>query len=92
MPPDDHVKTSFIAPWGTFSYKVIPLVQRTQGHISEAMIELLHDMIHKEMEVYMDDMIAKYMTKEYDLVDLKKISERLRDLISKLIPTNMCLA
>lgn len=43
-----------------------------------AMITLFHDMIHKEIEVYVDDMIAKSKTK-YDHLDyLTKVFARLR--------------
>lgn len=34
-----------------------------------AMIALFHDMMLKEMEVYIDDMIAKSKTEEAHLVD-----------------------
>lgn len=37
------------------------------------MIALFHDTIHKEMEVYIDNMIAQSKTEEDYLVDLKII-------------------
>lgn len=39
-----------------------------------AMTALFHDMIHKEMEVYVDDMIARLKK----TVNLKKVFDRLR--------------
>ena len=42
-----------------------------------ALTALFHDMIHKEMEVYVDDMIAKSWAKE-KTVNLKKVFDRLR--------------
>ena len=36
------------------------------------MVTLFHDMMHKEIEVYVDDMIAKSRTARYHLVDLRK--------------------
>ena len=45
---------------------------------------LFHDMMHKEIEVYVDDMIAKSQ-REYDhVVNLKKLFERLRKFQLKL--------
>jgi len=34
------------------------------------MVVLFHDMMHKEIEVYVDDMIAKSKTEEEHLVNL----------------------
>ena len=41
------------------------------------MVALFHDMMHKEIEVYVDDMIAKSKTKEEHLINLQKLFERL---------------
>ena len=38
-----------------------------------AMVALFHDMMHKEIEVYVDDMIAKSRMKEEHLVNLRKL-------------------
>jgi len=48
------------------------------------MVALFHNMMHKEIEVYMDDMIAKSKTKEKHLVNLWKLSKRLRKYWLKL--------
>lgn len=37
------------------------------------MVTLFHDMIHKEIEVYVDDMIAKSQTKEDHIINLQKL-------------------
>ena len=39
---------------------------------------LFHGMIHKEIEVYVDDMITKSISEEEHLVSLRKLFERLR--------------
>ena len=39
----------------------------------QAMVTLFHDMMHKEIEVYVDDMIAKSCTTKDHLVDLRKL-------------------
>jgi len=46
-----------------------------------------HDMMHKEIEVYIDDMIVKYESEEQHLVNLKKLFERLRKYKLRLNPS-----
>jgi len=43
-----------------------------------AMVALFHDMMYREIEVYVDDMIAKSKTEEEHLVNQQKLFERLR--------------
>jgi hypothetical protein len=43
-----------------------------------AMVTLFHDMMHKEIKVYMDDMTAKSEEKESHVQILKELFERLR--------------
>ena len=43
-----------------------------------AMVTLFHDMIHHEIEVYVDDMIAKSRTTQDHLTDLHKLFQRLK--------------
>ena len=44
-------------------------------------------MMHKEIEVYMDDMIAKSRTEQEHLVNLRKLFERLQKYQLRLNPT-----
>ena len=60
MAPEDMEKTTFLTMWGTFCYKVMPFGLKNAGTTYQrAMVMLFHDMMHKEIEVYVDDMIAK---------------------------------
>ena len=60
MAPEDKAKTTFVTPWGTYCYKVMPFGLKNAGATYQrAMVTLFHDMMHKEIEVYVDDMIAK---------------------------------
>ena len=43
-----------------------------------AMVALFHDMIHHEIEVYVDDMIARSQTEEEHLDHLQKLFDRLK--------------
>ena len=59
MAPKDMEKTTFITQWGTFYYKVMSFGLKNAGATYQrAMVALLHDMIHHEIEIYVDDMIA----------------------------------
>ena len=51
------------------------------------MVALFHDMMHKEIEIYVDDMIAKSRTEEEHLVNLQKLFGRLCKYRLRLNPT-----
>ncbi|RDY00698.1 Retrovirus-related Pol polyprotein, partial [Mucuna pruriens] len=51
-----------------------------------AMVTLFHDMMHKEVEVYVDGMIAKSKTPGQHINDLHKLFERLRKYRLRLNP------
>jgi len=51
-----------------------------------AMVTLFHGMMHKEIEVYVDDMIAKSKTEEEHVVNLQNLFERLRKFKLRLNP------
>ena len=63
MADEDKSKTTFVTHWGTFVYDVMSLGLKNAGATYQrAMVILFHDMIHHEIEVYVDDMIAKSHT------------------------------
>nr|XP_012466222.1 unnamed protein product [Gossypium raimondii] len=65
MHPEDMRKTTFNTLWGTFCYKVIPFGLKNAGvTYQRAIVTLFHDMMHKEIEFYVDEMIAKSRTEE----------------------------
>jgi hypothetical protein len=79
MALEDKAKTTFVTPWGTYCYKVMPFGLKNAGATYQrAMVTLFHDMIHKEIEVYVDDMIAKSKKGEDHVEVLRKLFERLR--------------
>ena len=53
------------------------------------MVTLFHDMIHHEIEVYVDDMIAKSCTTQDHFTDLRKLFQRLKKYQLRL-NTNKC--
>ena len=87
MAPEDMEKTTFITMWGTFCYKVMPFGLKNAGATYQrAMVTLFHDMMHKEIEVYVDDMIAKSKSKEEHIANLQKLFDRLRKFKLRLNP------
>ncbi|RDX91780.1 Retrovirus-related Pol polyprotein, partial [Mucuna pruriens] len=78
MVEEDREKTTFITFWGTFYYKVMPFgLKNARATYQRAMVTLFHDMMHKEIEVYVDDMITKSTSPEQHLKDLRKLFARL---------------
>lgn len=87
MAEEDKEKTTFITPWGTFCYKVMPFGLKNAGATYQrAMVILFHDMMHKEIEVYVDDMIAKSRESEDHIQVLRKLFNRLREFKLRLNP------
>ncbi|KAL4383311.1 hypothetical protein GQ457_15G017580 [Hibiscus cannabinus] len=89
MCPDDMSKTTFMTLWGMFCYKVMPFGLKNAGATYQrAMVALFHDMMmHKEIEVYVDDMIAKSRTENEYIKNQEKQFQRLREFHLKLNPT-----
>ena len=50
------------------------------------MVTLFHDMMHKEIEIYVDDMIAKSQKEDKHVTNLKMLFEKLRKFQLKLNP------
>ncbi|RDX63076.1 hypothetical protein CR513_58533, partial [Mucuna pruriens] len=74
-------KSTFITTWGTFYYKVMPFeLKNVRATYQRAMVTLFHDMMHKEVKVYMDDMIAKLKTPDQHVEDLRKFLRDYEDI------------
>ena len=73
----DKLKTSFTTEWGVYCYLVMPFGLKNAGATYQRMATaLLHDMIHKEIEVYVDDMMVKSPTREGHFEALDKFLAR----------------
>ena len=80
-------KTAFTTPWGTYCYRVMSFGLKNAGATyMRAMTTIFHDMMHKEVEVYVDDVIIKSRTQIDHVRDLRKFFERLRKYNLKLNP------
>ena len=60
MAPEDREKTSFITKWDTYCYRVMSFrLKNADATCQRAATTLFHDMMHRDVEVYVDDMIVK---------------------------------
>ena len=60
MALEDMEKTTFITKWGAYCYKVMPFGLKNVGATYQRVATtLFHDMMHKDVEVYVDDMSVK---------------------------------
>lgn len=54
------VKTSLVIEWETYNFKVMSFSLKNAGTTHQRMATILfHDMIHKEMEMYVDHIVVK---------------------------------
>ena len=80
-------KTSFITTWGTYCYKVMPFGLKNVGATYQRVATtLLHDLIHKEVEVYVNDIIVKSKDREGQILALRKFFERIQFYKLRLNP------
>nr|XP_025888854.1 uncharacterized protein LOC104649327 [Solanum lycopersicum] len=87
MDEEDAEKTAFITPLGVYHYRVMLFGLKNAGATyMRAMTTIFHDMIHKEIEVYVDDVIIKSRESSDHLTHLRKFFERLHRYNLKLNP------
>ena len=83
----DKLKTLFTMEWGIYCYTVMPFGLKNAGATYQRMaITLLHDMIHKEIEVYVDDMMVKSTNREGHFIVLDKFLARAEKYNLRLNP------
>lgn len=87
MAPSHMEKTTFTTPWGIFFYKVMPFrLKNVEGTYQREMVTLFHDVIHKEIEVYVANMTAKSHNEKDHIVNLQKLFVRLRKFMLRMNP------
>ncbi|RVW13463.1 Transposon Ty3-G Gag-Pol polyprotein [Vitis vinifera] len=87
MAPEDMEKTTFITKWGTYCYRVMPFGLKNAGATYQrAATTLFHDMMHRDVEVYVDDMIVKSRGRADHLDALERFFERIRKFRLRLNP------
>ena len=79
MAAKDAEKTAFRTPIGNFYYTAMPFgLKNASATYQQTMTAIFHDMIHKEMEDYVDDIVVKSKTKAGYFQILEQVFERCR--------------
>ncbi|XP_070030026.1 uncharacterized protein [Nicotiana sylvestris] len=79
MDEEDAEKMAFITPWGMYYYRMMSFSLENAGATyMRAMTTIFHDMIHKEIKVYVNDVIIKSRKVADHMGDLRKFFNRLR--------------
>ena len=74
MKKEDEEKMSFITHEGLYCYRVMPFGLKNAGATYQRMMNhVLKEQIGKNVEVYIDDIIAKSYTAEQHTMDLQQI-------------------
>ena len=90
MIPEDMTKMTFVTEWGIYYYIVMPFgLKNADATYQRMATALLHDMMHKEMEVYVHDMIIKSATRGEHITNLRKFFKRIKKYKLRLNP-NKC--
>ncbi|KAI5337975.1 hypothetical protein L3X38_017246 [Prunus dulcis] len=75
----DAEKTAFRTPYGNFYYTVMPFGLKNAGATYQrAMTAVFHDMMRKEVEDYVDDLVVKSETRLGHQEVLRRVLERCR--------------
>ncbi|KAL0345464.1 UNVERIFIED_CONTAM: Transposon Tf2-12 polyprotein [Sesamum radiatum] len=87
MSPKDEECTAFRTPKGIYCYKVMPFGLKNAGATYQsAMQNIFDDMLHKNVECYVDDLVVKTKKREEHLADLQIVFDRLRKHNLKMNP------
>ena len=87
MAAKDAEKTTFRTPIENFYYTVMPFVLKNVGATyQQIMTAIFHNMIHEEMEDYVDDIVVKSKTRTGHLRVLEQVFERCRKYKLRMNP------
>ncbi|CAL2238577.1 unnamed protein product [Prunus armeniaca] len=87
MSPEDEELIAFRTPKGIYYYKVMPFGLKNAGATYQcAMQKIFGDMLHKNVECYVDDLVIKSKRREDHLKDLRMVFNRLWKYQLKMNP------
>ena len=87
MHPEDQEKTSFMTSRGIYCYKVMPFGLKNAGSTYQRLVNMMFaDKIGRTMEVYIDDMLVKYLEPENHISHVQQAFFTLRKYNMKLNP------
>ena len=76
----DMTKTTFTIEWGIYCYTMMPFgLKNVCATYQRMTTALLHDIMHNEEEVYVDDTIVKSKEREGHIVNLMRFLERIKE-------------
>ena len=77
MVPRDAEKTTFRTSIGNFSYTVMPFGLKNANTTCQfTMTAIFHDMMHRKLEDYVDDIVVRSRRREGHVKVLRKVFER----------------
>ena len=92
MASKNMTKSTFTTEWWIYCYTVMLFGLKTAGATYQRMaIAFLHDMMHNEVEVYVDEMIVKSKDREGHIANLRKFFKRIKEYRLRLNPQNTAL-
>ncbi|KAM1666584.1 hypothetical protein ACFX2K_046163 [Malus domestica] len=87
MALEDEELTAFRTPKGIYCYKVMPFGLKNAGATYQRVMQnIFNDMLHKNVECYVDDVVVKTKKRSDHLKDLRVVFERLRKYNLKMNP------
>lgn len=79
------LKTTFITMWGVFCYRVMPFrLKNVEVTYQRMAVTMFYDMMHKEVEICVDDIIVKTTTFKGHAEALDRSLERVEKNILRL--------
>jgi hypothetical protein len=85
---EDQIKTAFIIPFGAYAYTTISFGLKNAGAIQLCLV----DQLHRNVEVYVDDVIITTRSHDKFIPDLEETLNSLRKFRWKLNPTKCVFA
>ena len=80
-------KTTFTTEWGIYCYTIMSFgLKNAEATYQRMAMALLHDMMHNEVEVYVNDMIVESKDRGSDTINLRKFFERIKEYRLRLNP------
>ncbi|XP_015945427.1 uncharacterized protein LOC107470543 [Arachis duranensis] len=87
MHPSDKDKTAFITEYGNYCYNVMPFGLKNAGATYQRLMnKVFENQIGRNIEVYVDDMVAKTMVGNSHIQDLAEIFGQIRRYNMRLNP------
>ena len=87
MTPRDAEKIAFRTPIGNFYYTMMPFgLKNASVTYQRPMIAIFHDMVHQELEDYVNDIVVKSRRREEHFHMLRKVFERCRAFKLRMNP------